>query len=347
MTADPKEHTSLKMEEPLQILNAALEDVDGSIKDVSGRIDQSKIEINKVSQRNTLATSHLQQIQIQKNLSTEELDQAYTSALDTQQRLFVMREQISKLQNDLTHLNEKKELITKLQSALVSSGDMGKSEANKQTSIELMVNAQEAERQKLSRQMHDGPAQEISNFILQTDIAIRLMESDPNQTKIELGNLKTAALNTFEKVRNFIFELRPMMLDDLGIVPTIRRYVEMFKEQTGTEVSVTITGNERRLESFLEVLLFRGMQELLGQAIHQNQATQAKVFLDYDETAVKLSLEDNGRSVESDAPAKDANLGLKLIIDRIEMLGGSWTVDDSSPLGTRQAFMIPLAAGKK
>ena len=103
----------------------------------------------------------------------------------------------------------------------------------------MLVNVQEAERQRLSRQMHDGPAQALSNFILQTEIAMRLLDVDPVQARSELGNLKVAAMSTFQKVRNFIFELRPMMLDDLGLAPTIRRYADMFKEQAGVEVSVT------------------------------------------------------------------------------------------------------------
>ena len=103
----------------------------------------------------------------------------------------------------------------------------------------MIINAQEAERQRLSRQMHDGPAQAMSNFILQTEIAMRLLDVDAAQAKEELGNLKAAAMGTFQKVRNFIFELRPMMLDDLGLVPTVRKYVDAFKDQTGLDISLT------------------------------------------------------------------------------------------------------------
>jgi two-component system sensor histidine kinase DegS len=95
--------------------------------------------------------------------------------------------------------------------------------------IEMIVNAQESERQRLSRQMHDGPAQALSNFILQTEIAMRLFDLDPAQARDELGNLKTSAMGTFQRVRSFIFELRPMMLDDLGFNSTLRKYADAFK----------------------------------------------------------------------------------------------------------------------
>jgi two-component system sensor histidine kinase DegS len=206
----------------------------------------------------------------------------------------------------------------------------------------MLVNAQEAERQRLSRQMHDGPAQALSNFILQTEIAMRLLDVDPAQAKNELGNLKVAAMSTFQKVRNFIFELRPMMLDDLGVAPTIRRYADTFKDQAGVEVNVMISGTERRMESYLEVLIFRAMQELLSNAVHQNQATIVKIQMDMGDTNIRLSMDDNGKGLDTDQLEKEPNLGLKLIKDRAEMLGGKFELDSAPGKGTRVSISIPV-----
>lgn len=341
--AEPRGTQPSRTNETLQVIQGELEEVEKTINDSSVRLEQSRIEVDKVSHRNTAVTTHLQSVQLQKDdLSTEEIRQAYSSALETQQRLFVMREQIGKLQNDLSHLKEKKEFLIRLQSELTPSPEAVKSEADKLGSVEMMINVQEAERQKLSRQMHDGPAQAISNFILQTDIALRLMDTDVNQARAELGNLKSAAMSTFQKVRNYIFELRPMMLDDLGLIPTIRRYAETFKEQTGIDVNVTVTGRERRLDSYVEVLLFRGLQELLGYAVHQNLATSVKIFLDLDETIGKLTVDDNGRGFDPEAQEEDTYLGLKLLKDRVEFLGGAWVVDSSPGSGSRLTCSVPL-----
>ena len=87
--------------------------------------------------------------------------------------------------------------------------------------------------------MHDGPAQALSNFILQTEIAMRLFDIDQEKARQELITLKNSATSAFQQVRDFVFELRPMMLDDLGLVPTLKRYVEAFKEQTNTSVRLT------------------------------------------------------------------------------------------------------------
>lgn len=340
---DAKDINVSSIEDPLHLLQAELEEVDRSLKEVTLMLDQSRVEVGKLTQRNAAVTAHLQQVQTQLERATvEETRQAYDSAIDAQQRLFVMRGQLEKLQNDQSHLERSKKFLERLQSASNNTAGGGKGEKAALTSVEMLVNAQEAERQRLSRQMHDGPAQALSNFILQTEIAMRLLDVDANQARNELGNLKVAAMSTFQKIRNFIFELRPMMLDDLGLVPTIRRYADTFKEQSGAEVSVTIAGNERRLEPYVEVMVFRAMQELLGNAVHQNQATLVKIQIDLGDALIKLSVDDNGKGFDTDALDKEGNLGLKLIKERVEMLGGSFTLDSAPGMGSRLSLSIPV-----
>lgn len=320
-----------------------LDETERALREVTLMIEQSQGELNKIMQRNAAISTHLQQAQKQ-GASIEELKMAYDSALDAQQRLFVMRGQLEKLQNDKTHLEKYRSILKK---ALADTGELSASPASggggksQMTGIEMIVNAQEAERQRLSRQMHDGPAQALSNFILQTDIAMRFLEIDPAHAKDELGSLKVAAMNAFQKVRNFIFELRPMMLDDLGLVPTIKKYAEAFKEQAGLDVSVTVTGNERRLEPYLEVMIFRAVQELLGNAARHSQATLIKVQLDMGSDLIRVSVQDNGRGFDPERLNESTNLGLKLIHERAEMLGGTFEIDSAMGAGARITFTVP------
>jgi len=127
---------------------------------------------------------------------------------------------------------------------------------------------------------------------------MRLFDIDAEKARAELNNLKGSASSTFANVRDFIFDLRPMMLDDLGLIPTARRYVDAFKEKTGLNVSLVVTGTERRLESHREVLVFRGLQELLGNIRDHAQATQVKVILDVDALVVRVVVEENGRGFD-------------------------------------------------
>ena len=323
---------------------AELEETEKALREVTLMIEQSQGELPKLSQRNAAITTHLQQVQNQfDKIPPQDIRNAYDSALDAQQRLFVMRGQLEKLQNEKSHLERFKSTLERARvtdgspSAAASGGGSRSPLAN----VEMLVNAQETERQRLSRQMHDGPAQALSNFILQTEIAMRLMDVDAGQARDELNNLKTSAMGTFQKVRNFIFELRPMMLDDLGLVPTVRRYADAFKEQAGLDISVTVTGSERRLEPYLEVMLFRAIQELLGNAARHSQGTLVKVILDLGEERVRVSVDDNGKGFDPDSIQQGNSLGLKLIRERTEMLGGNFEVDSAVGKGARILFAVP------
>jgi two-component system sensor histidine kinase DegS len=344
MTVPELPPASTAIEDPHVLIQAEMDDTNRALKEITLMLEQSRVELGKLTQRNAAVNANLQQIQGQiGKIPGEEVRTVYDTAMETQQRVFVMRGQLEKLQGDQAHLERYIGMLERLKNAVSVGGDSsGKSDRSASSSVEMLVNVQEAERQRLSRQMHDGPAQALSNFILQTEIAMKLFDIDAVQARSELGSLKVAAMSTFQKVRNFIFELRPMMLDDLGLAPTLLRYADMFKEQAGVEVSVTVTGSERGMESYVEVMVFRAMQELLSNAVDQNQATLVKIQLDMGDITVKLSVDDNGKGFDTDALGKEENLSLKLIKERTEMLGGTFEINSSPGKGARVSLSIPL-----
>ena len=300
-----------------------------SIREISMLVDQSQAEMARITQKNAAITAQLQQTQSSmESLPRQEIRAMYDSALDTQQRLLVMRGQIEKLQADQIALKKYLTFLDKTKKIMESGkSNVDNKKGNAAEMVQMLINAQEVERQRLSRQMHDGPAQALSNFILQTEIAMRLFDVDQTRAKDELGNLKNSAMSTFQKVRNFIFELRPMMLDDLGLVPTVKRYVDTYKEQTGLDVDLVVTGSELRMASYLEVMIFRSLQELLGNAARHSQASKVKVTLNIETDIVRVSVDDNGKGMAADDKQSDANLGIKITRDRVEMLGGRAEID--------------------
>ncbi len=326
----------------LQELDAELSQTKKEYDEISLLIEQSQLEVNKLAQRHASITADLQQVIAQfETLPRDEIRATYDAALDAQQRLFVMRGQLEKLQNDRKYLERLLTIMRKFKLALQGGGPQDGQPKNPFTAVEMMIQAQEAERQRLSRQMHDGPAQALSNFILQTEIAMRLFDVDPEKARAELGTLKGAATTTFQQVREFIFELRPMMLDDLGFIPTVKRYVDALRDQTGMDLSVQVTGAERRLESYLEVMIFRAIQELLGNAIRHSEANQIRVQIDIGDHDVRTSVDDNGKGIEPEILAADNGVGLKIIRERVEMLGGTFHVDSVVNQGTRVTFQVP------
>ena len=332
------------LEDARKSIQAEFDESGRALREGTLMMEQSQVEVSKLAQRNAAITAHLQQIQSQGgNTSLDEMRNAYDSAMDAQQRLFVMRGQVEKLKGDQLHQQQYRTMLEKVMALLDKPVETGSGPSKSAAaSIESIIQAQEAERQRLSRQMHDGPAQALSNFILQTEIAMRLMDVDNAQAREELNNLKASALSTFQKVRNFIFELRPMMLDDLGLFPTIKRYADTFKEQTGMEVSVSVSGQERRIESYIEVMIFRALQELLGNAARHSQGNLIKVAVDMGESSIKVIVNDNGKGFSPEMLNQDNSLGLNLIRDRVEILGGVFEIDSTIGKGTRINLTIPV-----
>ena len=316
------------------------------LKNVFLKLGQSQREVDKLSQRNVSITARLRKIRASfEDVDREEIRKVYDEALEAQQRLFVMRGQMEKLLSEQVHLQAYVEQLTTLSEKMdnISVVDGTGPDANAVELIESVIQAQEAERQRLSRLMHDGPAQALSNFILQAEIAQRLFERDIDQARIELVALKETAGATFQKVRDFIFELRPMMLDDLGLLPTLRHYTDAYQNQADQTIEFSATGTERRLERYLEVMIFRAIQELLSNACRHSQANQIRIQVDTTEASVNVSVEDNGEGFDVEQ-ALENSMGIKVIKDRIEILGGNITIDSAIGQGTRIAFHVPASA---
>jgi two-component system sensor histidine kinase DegS len=260
-----------------------------------------------------------------------------------------MRGQSEKLQSDQEHLQK---YINFLKQILETSGVNGPTSERVGpngvlATVETIIQAQETERQRLSRQMHDGPAQALSNFILQTEIAVRLFDIDQEKAREELLTLKQSAASAFQQVRDFVFELRPMMLDDLGLVPTLKRYVEAYKEQTDTIIRLSVNGVERRLESYIEVIIFRAIQEIMGSAVRQRGANQIAVQMDIAEAQIKVTVDDNGKPINIEKSLENTGMGIKVIKDRVEMLGGFLEIDSRPGKGNQVIFQIPAGTSGK
>lgn len=344
---DSKQQSS--WENFIESMTAELAQKQDEIQEIDLMIEQSQLEVNKLTQRNVPINARLQQVQSQfDSIPRADIRSAYDAALDTQQRLFVMRGQLDKLTSDRNQIGYYQALLERV--LHVQKGESTEPRANITSptgrNVEIMIRAQEADRQRLARQMHDGPAQALSNFILQTEIAMRLFDIDQTKAKEELATMKGAATTTFQKVRDFITELRPMMLDDLGLTPTLTRYVEGFKEQTGMDIRLNISGLDQRLESYLEVMIFRAVQELLNNSHRHSQSTQTWVLIDASEVSVTVNVTDDGKGFNMDAIESKSGMGLKVIRDWVEMLGGKLEIDSEVGKGTRVSFEIPATKTK-
>jgi two-component system sensor histidine kinase DegS len=321
-----------------------LKELDISIQQISG-------EVERLTQRNVQIANRLRQIEA--NIDTvprSDIQEVYTASQDAQKRLHMMKGQLEKLQSDQVHLHKYADLLRRI--VEVSSElriedidvSQGVGPSGSQPTIVRIIEAQENERMHLARQMHDGPAQSLTNLILQAEICERLFGADPDQARAELVHLKEAVNATFQKTYNFIFDLRPMMLDDLGLVPTLKRYVSGFQEKNDLETQLTVIGKERRLASHTEVTVFRVVQELLNNAHKHGHPSRVQVMLNMEGSMITASVEDDGAGFDVAevlaTASQQRGLGIAAMQERVEMLGGTLTFDSVTGRGTKVTLKL-------
>jgi two-component system sensor histidine kinase DegS len=323
------------------------------LREIDVLIRQNTAEVEKLQQRNTQIAARVRAMEASLHSHPrEEIQELYTAASEAQMRLFMMRSQVDQLQQRQQHLEEYASRIWHLLdlAGQIQPDDAGLSlgagEGPGSRAVTRIIEAQENERQRLARQMHDGPAQALTNLILQAEICERLFDADPEQARAELGNLKNAVNVTFQKMRGFIFNLRPMMLDDLGLTPTLRQHIQDLEEKTTLSVNLTVSGKEARLPTPVEVTVFRIVQELLSNIHEHAHASHAQVVLDIGETAIMLSVEDDGSGFDVNDTLATARqrkgLGLSMIQERVDMLNGQVQFESRIGRGTKVKLHLPL-----
>ena len=195
--------------------------------------------------------------------------------------------------------------------------------------LQAVVDTQEEERKRIARQVHDGPAQAMANVVLQSEISERLFEVDPQRSRTELAALRQMVNKTLQELRGFIFELRPMILDDLGLVPTMRRYVQTLIDKHGVRLDFSSTGRDRRLPSDDEVAIFRLIQDSLIERIEQGHSKDITLGLAWKEDSLEIHLQADGKELPPDGELKS---GLRRS-ERLDLLHGE-SAHETRPDGT-------------
>lgn len=207
-----------------------------------------------------------------------------------------------------------------------------------------VIQSQEEERKRLARDIHDGPAQLLANVVLRAEICERLMGLDTIKAKDELTELKENARRSLVDVRKIIFDLRPMTLDDLGLVPTVRKYLEQFEERTRIRGELTVIGKVEDIESTVVVAAFRIIQECLNNVEKHADATQVTIKLEFLKKDLNIVVTDNGVGFDVDVALKSQradNFGLIGMFERVKLLEGRLQIDSSIGKGSRFYIQLP------
>lgn len=209
-----------------------------------------------------------------------------------------------------------------------------------------IIEAQEEERKRLSREIHDGPAQMMANVLLRSDLIERTYrEKGAEQAFREISSLKEMVRHALTEVRRIIYDLRPMALDDLGLIPTLRKYLDTTGDYNpGIILTFESNGTERRLPSSYETSIFRLVQEAISNAVRHGKATAIEVKLEWLKEHVSIIVSDNGTGFDQSI-VKNQSFGLIGMKERIELIKGDFIINSSLGEGTILMFQIPYELG--
>jgi len=209
------------------------------------------------------------------------------------------------------------------------------------------IMAQEDERKRISREIHDGPAQSLANLTMRIDFCLEQI-GNPDVLKKELSDLKDSVTKSLRDIRRFIFDLRPMALDDLGLIPTIEQFLAGIKARTGFVVQFQVDGERIPLSSEKELAVFRVIQEAVNNAIHHSKGKNIQIFLSFDKNLNTLTgvVKDDGIGFDIGQIKKtygiSKRLGLKSMEERVNLAGGKLKIVSDKGEGTVVSFSIKI-----
>jgi signal transduction histidine kinase len=208
------------------------------------------------------------------------------------------------------------------------------SERVQRDALRRIVAAQELERQRLARELHDETGQALTSILL----GLKQLEGAESESVSRLRELVVA---TLQDVRRLAVELRPKVLDDFGLVPALERLTSSFAEQTGIEVDLEAGAISDRLPAEVETAIYRIVQESLTNVVKHSHAHRVSVLLTRSDGRIKAVIEDDGTGFDPEAGTADG-IGLIGMRERIELLDGTLAVESSERSGTTVAVEVPV-----
>ncbi len=211
--------------------------------------------------------------------------------------------------------------------------------------LKEITSAQEEERKRIARELHDDTSQVLYALTRQVDNFIRANKNLPADNAAFLGDMGKQINKVLQDLRRFSQDLRPPMLDDLGLLVTLRWLVSELKEQHGIETDLRVIGNERRLPPEVEFILFRIVQEALRNVEKHAGTSTAEVKIKFSKSKTRVSISDNGKGFKLSGNLGDlvrtGKLGLAGMEERARLLNGSLRIESEPGKGTTVMVEIP------
>jgi signal transduction histidine kinase len=198
------------------------------------------------------------------------------------------------------------------------------------------------ERNRLARELHDSVTQSLFSVSLLSEAALSLLERDPSKARERLERANELAQGALAEMRALIFQLRPMTLQEEGLLSAIKKHLAALLSRHGRVVELKVTGSVRRLPAGVEEAAFRIVQESLNNVVKHANAPRAQVALHFEPRLLKLSTADNGVGFDPNARPRAHTMGMASMRERAESVGGRISVESAPARGTRVSVDLPI-----
>ncbi|MDZ5784079.1 sensor histidine kinase [Marinococcus luteus] len=338
----------------LHTLQEELKEIQEHISETIERSDQLEVEARVA--RNQLAEVSKRFRQF----SDEEVQKVYEKANESQVNLAVVRQEEKRLRDRRDNIERRliqlDETIERAETLVSQVGivynflagdlqDVGEFVENAREKHEFglqIIEAQEDERKRVAREIHDGPAQTLAHVLLRSELVEKISREKSAEEAIqEFRELRVLIRSSLGEVRRIIYDLRPMAIDDLGLVPTLQKYLRHLEDNTGMVTEFTTKGKEARVAPNLEIGLFRIVQEAAQNAYKHAKPDLLRVQLEQRPTSITILIKDDGKGFDVQKE-RDKSFGLLGMRERVNALGGELTIDSVVGQGTRVKVFVPV-----
>lgn len=215
------------------------------------------------------------------------------------------------------------------------------------TLILKLLSAQEDERKRISRELHDETSQALTSLM----VTMRVLANEAKDTEQQelLNTSREIAASILREIRDLAVELRPPILDDMGLIPAIKKYIQKFEEKYGMTVVLSVPEEEIVIESHTAVALYRILQESLANVVKHTAATRIVIRMRLADHCIQLTIHDNGHGIQQEdfeRARRQNRIGIYGMKERAELLGGSFFVRTTNIDGTELTVSIPLKLEK-
>ena len=210
-----------------------------------------------------------------------------------------------------------------------------------------LLETQEKERQRISRELHDSTAQNLTSLVHKTELCSKLVDMDPIRCKLELTMMSRSLREIVNDTRQMIYDLRPMSFDDIGLEVTIERALDKLKSDKICNISFNVEGESYYIKPVIGITILRIIQEACNNAIKYADASVISVQMKYEENCIIVLIEDDGKGFDIenlDVSSRNDNsgFGLSMMKERVYLLSGEINIISEENDGTKVEVIVPI-----